>query len=65
MQAGFGSDYANLTRGDLGSNGTPEEREREAEAASLSVLGASWRVNLGWPTGASTAGGTVSVMLSG
>jgi bacillithiol biosynthesis deacetylase BshB1 len=39
-----------LTRGELGSNGTPEEREREAETAR-EVLGASWRVNLGWPDG--------------
>lgn len=39
-----------LTRGELGSNGTPEEREREAEAAR-EVLGSSWRVNLRWPDG--------------
>jgi bacillithiol biosynthesis deacetylase BshB1 len=37
-----------LTRGDLGSNGTPEERLREAEEARV-VLGAEWRENLGWP----------------
>ena len=37
-----------LTRGEMGSNGTPEEREREAEAARV-VLGADWRVNLGLP----------------
>ena len=39
-----------LTRGELGSNGTPEERVREAEAAR-EVLGASWRENLGLPDG--------------
>jgi N-acetylglucosamine malate deacetylase 1 len=39
-----------LTRGELGSNGTPDEREREAEAAR-EVLGSSWRVNLRWPDG--------------
>ena len=39
-----------LTRGELGSNGTPEEREAEAEAARA-VLGASWRTNLRWPDG--------------
>jgi N-acetylglucosamine malate deacetylase 1 len=45
-----------LTRGELGSNGTPEQRLREAEEART-VLGADWRENLGWPdrgiTGAS------------
>ena len=37
-----------LTRGEMGSNGTPEQRAREAEAARV-VLGADWRVNLGLP----------------
>jgi len=37
-----------LTCGELGSNGTPEERRAEAEAARQ-VLGAAWRENLGWP----------------
>jgi len=37
-----------LTRGEMGSNGTPEQRLAEAEAARL-VLGADWRVNLGLP----------------
>ena len=37
-----------LTRGEMGSNGTPEERVREAEAARA-VLGAAWRENLGLP----------------
>jgi N-acetylglucosamine malate deacetylase 1 len=32
----------------MGSNGTPEERLAEAEAARV-VLGAEWRENLGWP----------------
>lgn len=40
-----------LTRGERGSNGTPEERMKEADAASQ-VLGAAWRVNLGLPDGA-------------
>lgn len=39
-----------LTRGELGTNGTPEERLLEAEAARA-VLGAIWRVNLAWPDG--------------
>jgi bacillithiol biosynthesis deacetylase BshB1 len=37
-----------LTRGEIGSNGTPEERVAEAEAASR-VLGAVWRRTLGLP----------------
>ncbi len=39
-----------LTAGELGSNGTPEERRREAGQAAK-VLGAAWRENLGWPDG--------------
>ncbi len=39
----------------MGSNGTPEERRREAEAAAI-VLGAVWRENLGWPDGGIGAG---------
>jgi bacillithiol biosynthesis deacetylase BshB1 len=39
-----------LTRGELGTNGTPEERVREAEAAR-GVLGARWRDNLALPDG--------------
>ena len=36
-----------LTAGEMGSNGTVEERLAEADAAR-DVLGASWRVNLRW-----------------
>ena len=39
-----------LTRGELGSNGTIDERLAEAEAARA-VLGADWRINLAWPDG--------------
>lgn len=39
-----------LTRGELGSNGTVDDRLAEAEAARA-VLGAEWRLNLGWPDG--------------
>jgi bacillithiol biosynthesis deacetylase BshB1 len=39
-----------LTRGELSSNGTVEERASEATAAAR-VLGAAWRENLGWPDG--------------
>lgn len=37
-----------LTEGEMGSNGTVDERRAEAQAATA-VLGASWRVNLGIP----------------
>jgi bacillithiol biosynthesis deacetylase BshB1 len=37
-----------LTAGEMGSNGTPEERLVEAENARV-VLGAAWRENLRWP----------------
>jgi N-acetylglucosamine malate deacetylase 1 len=37
-----------LTRGELASNGTPEERVKEGEEAGR-VLGAAWRQNLGLP----------------
>ena len=37
-----------LTAGEMGSNGTVEERLAEAEAAR-EVLGAAWRENLRWP----------------
>jgi bacillithiol biosynthesis deacetylase BshB1 len=47
---GFRVGLCDLTRGELGSNGTVEERLAEAEAARA-VLGAEWRVNLGWPDG--------------
>jgi bacillithiol biosynthesis deacetylase BshB1 len=37
-----------LTAGEMGSNGTIDERLAEAEAARV-VLGAAWRLNLRWP----------------
>jgi N-acetylglucosamine malate deacetylase 1 len=37
-----------LTAGEMGSNGTIEERLAEAETARA-VLGATWRLNLRWP----------------
>jgi bacillithiol biosynthesis deacetylase BshB1 len=39
-----------LSAGEMGSNGTPDVRRREADAAAR-VLGAAWRENLGWPDG--------------
>ena len=50
---GFRVGLCDLTSGELGSNGTPEEREAEAEAARA-VLGAAWRHNLRWPDGGIT-----------
>jgi N-acetylglucosamine malate deacetylase 1 len=50
---GFRVGLCDLTRGELGSNGTPGEREAEGEAARA-VLGAEWRVNLKWPDGGIT-----------
>jgi bacillithiol biosynthesis deacetylase BshB1 len=39
-----------LTAGELGSNGTPDVRLREAQEAAT-TLGAAWRENLRWPDG--------------
>jgi bacillithiol biosynthesis deacetylase BshB1 len=44
---GFRVGLCDLTAGEMGSNGTVEERLAEAEAARA-VLGAAWRVNLRW-----------------
>jgi len=48
--AGHAVGLCDLTRGELGSNGTPEERVREAESAAR-VLRAAFRENLRWPDG--------------
>jgi len=45
---GFHVALCDLTAGDLGSNGTPEDRIAEAEAARQ-ILGAASRDNLRWP----------------
>src|SRR5687767_14427190 len=45
---GFRVGLCDLTAGEMGSNGTVDERLAEAEAARR-VLGAIWRVNLRWP----------------
>jgi bacillithiol biosynthesis deacetylase BshB1 len=47
---GFAVGLCDLTAGELGSNGTPDTRRREADAAAH-VLGVRWRENLGWPDG--------------
>jgi N-acetylglucosamine malate deacetylase 1 len=46
--AGLRVGLCDLTAGEMGSNGSVEERLAEAEAARL-VLGAAWRHNLRWP----------------
>ena len=48
--AGHQVGLCDLTKGELSSNGTPEQRQAEA-AAAAGVLGALWRENLGWPDG--------------
>ena len=45
---GFSVGLCDLTAGEMGSNGTVEERLKESEAAAR-VLGAAWRENLRWP----------------
>ena len=47
---GYRVGLCDLTCGELGSNGTAEERLSEAREAAA-VLGAAWRENLGWPDG--------------
>src|SRR4051794_41343883 len=44
---GFRVGLCDLTAGEMGSNGSVEERLAEAEAARA-VLGAEWRVNFRW-----------------
>ena len=48
VSRGLSVGICDLTRGEMGSNGTPEERLREAEEARA-VLGAAWRINLALP----------------
>jgi N-acetylglucosamine malate deacetylase 1 len=48
VNLGFRVGLCDLTAGEMGSNGTVEERLAEGEA-SRDVLGAAWRVNLRWP----------------
>lgn len=48
VRLGFRVGLCDLTAGEMGSNGTVEERLQEAEEARK-VLGAAWRVNLRLP----------------
>jgi len=50
VSLGHAVGLCDLTRGELGTNGTPDERLKESEAAR-EVLGARWRENLGLPDG--------------
>jgi len=45
---GFSVGLCDLSAGEMGSNGTVEERLAEAESARV-ALGAAWRENLRWP----------------
>jgi bacillithiol biosynthesis deacetylase BshB1 len=45
---GFAVGLCDLTAGEMGSNGTVEQRLEESEAARV-ILGAVWRENLRWP----------------
>ena len=46
--AGLRVGLCDLTAGEMGSNGTPDQRLTEADAARQ-VLGAAWRENFRWP----------------
>jgi bacillithiol biosynthesis deacetylase BshB1 len=46
--AGYRTAIIDLTRGEMGSNGTPPERIAEGDAAAA-ILGCEWRRNLGLP----------------
>jgi N-acetylglucosamine malate deacetylase 1 len=45
---GLSAGLCDLTKGEMGTNGTPAERVEEGEDARA-LLGAAWRVNLGLP----------------
>lgn len=47
---GYSFGIVDMTRGELGTRGTPEIREQEASAA-LDILGGSFRINLGMADG--------------
>lgn len=48
VSLGMGVGLCDLTQGEMGTNGTVEERLAESERARA-VLGAAWRENLRWP----------------
>ncbi|MBU7008370.1 bacillithiol biosynthesis deacetylase BshB1 [Phosphitispora fastidiosa] len=51
---GYRVGIADLTRGEMGTRGTPDVRLEEARKAA-EILGAVWRINLGMPDGSVTA----------
>lgn len=51
---GYRVGLCDLTAGELGTNGTPDQRRAEARRAA-EVLGVAWRENLGWPDGGISA----------
>ena len=59
VDLGHAVGLCDLTKGELGSNGTVEQRMSEAQAAA-EVLGVSWRENLGWPDGNIAGDGTTA-----
>ncbi len=50
IDLGYKVGILDLTRGELGTRGTPEKRQREAESAA-SLMGAEFRVNIEIPDG--------------
>lgn len=50
VELGYKAGIVDLTRGEMSTNGTVEERSQEAEAAAR-ILGAQWRLNLEVPDG--------------
>jgi len=56
VDLGYRVGLCDLTRGELGSNGTAEQRMDEAQVAA-EVLGVAWRENLEWPDGEIAADG--------
>jgi len=50
VRSGHQVGLCDLTRGELGSNGTVDDRLAEARAGAA-VLGVAWRENLEWPDG--------------
>lgn len=61
---GFAVGLCDLTAGEMGSNGTVDDRLREAESART-VLGAAWRVNLRLPDRALGTGADHSRAIAG
>ncbi|AFV76262.1 bacillithiol biosynthesis deacetylase BshB1 [Thermus oshimai] len=61
---GLSTGILDLTRGEMGTKGTPEERAKEVEAASR-ILGLDFRGNLGLPDGGLRDGPEERLALAG